>query len=90
MCVCVFQRDLQKLKRTFVKVYMDTVYHLLYSAGLPDPRWGDDQVEDQRARLIYACLHLHQGSNQSPSEGHSGPQAFDIAELSYDFLHMAR
>ncbi|XP_062320637.1 nephrocystin-1 isoform X1 [Osmerus eperlanus] len=84
------KRDLQKLKRAFVKVYMDTVYHLLCSAGLPDPRWGDDQVEEQRARVIYACLHLYQGPNQSPSDGRSGPQAFDISQLSYDLLHMAR
>uniref|UniRef100_A0AAY4BWL3 SH3 domain-containing protein n=1 Tax=Denticeps clupeoides TaxID=299321 RepID=A0AAY4BWL3_9TELE len=43
------KRDMSILKREFVRVYMDYVFPLFYSAEMPGPRWADEEVANQRA-----------------------------------------
>uniref|UniRef100_A0AAY4BXI3 SH3 domain-containing protein n=1 Tax=Denticeps clupeoides TaxID=299321 RepID=A0AAY4BXI3_9TELE len=45
------KRDMSILKREFVRVYMDYVFPLFYSAEMPGPRWADEEVANQRALL---------------------------------------
>ena len=80
VCVCVFQRDMSVVKREFVRVYMDHVFPLLYSADMPTPHWADEEVANQRARTIFT-------SKPSSDCGH---QAFDISQVTYDLLSSAR
>ncbi|KAK6293765.1 hypothetical protein J4Q44_G00360910 [Coregonus suidteri] len=86
------KRDLPLLKRMFVRVYMDNIYPLLYSADLPPPRWADEMVENQRARVIFASLQTT--STQEPFHTHTDSpprhQAFDISQLTFDLLCMAQ
>ncbi|XP_059215720.1 nephrocystin-1 isoform X2 [Centropristis striata] len=92
------RRDLSYLKQEFVKVYMSSVYFLLHSPALPCHRWADPPSEEQRARLIYTTLDALK-HNQYTS-GQSGPElfvdplhqhlAFDITELTFDLLQVAR
>lgn len=96
MCL---QRDLSYLKQEFGKVYMSSVYFLLHSPSLPGHRWADPASEEQRARVIYATLealkHNQHTSGQSggleifvsPAHTHL---AFDVAELTFDLLRVAR
>ncbi|KAG8000265.1 Nephrocystin-1 [Nibea albiflora] len=93
------KRDLSYLKQEFAKVYMSSVYFLLHSPSLPSHRWADPPTEEQRARVIYAYLdtlkHTQHTSGQS-----GGPEvfidpmhqhlAFDITELTFDLLNVAR
>lgn len=99
VCDVSLQRDLSYLKREFAKVYMSSVYFLLHSPSLPRHRWADPATEEQRARVIYAYLdtlkHTQHTSGQS-----GGPEvfvdpmhqhlAFDITELTFDLLNVAR
>ncbi|XP_038816743.1 nephrocystin-1 [Salvelinus namaycush] len=82
------KRDLPLLKRKFVRVYMDNMYPLLYSADLPPPRWADEMVENQRARVIFnsSLEPFHTHTPDSPPRH----QAFDISQLTYDLLCMAQ
>ncbi|XP_054874265.1 nephrocystin-1 isoform X1 [Amphiprion ocellaris] len=93
------KRDLSYLKQEFIKVYMSSVYFLLHSPSLPRHRWGDPPSEEQRARVVYATLETLK--NLQHSTGQSGrPEvfveqthshlAFDISELSFDLLRVAR
>ncbi|CAB1343802.1 unnamed protein product [Coregonus sp. 'balchen'] len=86
------KRDLPLLKRMFVRVYMDNIYPLLYSADLPPPRWADEMVENQRARVIFTSLQTT--STQEPFHTHTDSpprhQAFDISQLTFDLLCMAQ
>ncbi|KAL0964560.1 hypothetical protein UPYG_G00325640 [Umbra pygmaea] len=87
------KRDLPLLKKTFLRVYMDSVYPLLYNAELPPPRWGDEAVENQRGRTIFTSLQ--NTSTTDPSHIHTShrppcQQAFDISQLNYDLLSVAR
>uniref|UniRef100_A0A7N9ASV4 Nephronophthisis 1 n=1 Tax=Mastacembelus armatus TaxID=205130 RepID=A0A7N9ASV4_9TELE len=93
------KRDLSYLKQEFVKVYMSSVYFLLHTPSLPCHRWADSVSEEQRARFIYATLdslkHTQHTADQS-----GGPEffvnrmhqhlAFDITELTFDLLRVAR
>ncbi|XP_062256922.1 nephrocystin-1 isoform X1 [Platichthys flesus] len=93
------KRDLSFLKQEFVKVYMSSVYFLLHSPSLPPHRWADPPSEQQRARVIYSTLDSLK--QQQHTTGQSGcPEvyvdpmhphlAFDITELTFDLLHVAR
>ncbi|KAM6956237.1 nephrocystin-1 [Aplochiton taeniatus] len=98
------KRDLPLLKRGFIQVYMSAIYPLLCSATLPCPRWADDYVEEQRARVIYASLasltRLRTNAAAPASQSDPAlvalgdqslrPQAFHISELAYDLLGSAR
>ncbi|XP_041803806.1 nephrocystin-1 [Chelmon rostratus] len=93
------KRDLSYLKQEFVKVYMSSVYFLLHSPSLPRHRWADPPSEEQRARVIYATLDALKQTQRttdqsgglevfvSPVHQHL---AFDISELTFDLLHVAR
>ncbi|XP_051815805.1 nephrocystin-1 [Acanthochromis polyacanthus] len=93
------KRDLSYLKQEFIKVYMSSVYFLLHSPSLPRHRWADPSSEEQRARVVYATLetlkHLQRSTGQSGrpevfvDQTHSH-LAFDISELSFDLLRVAR
>ncbi|KAG5831743.1 hypothetical protein ANANG_G00307010 [Anguilla anguilla] len=48
------KRDTQLLKGLFVEVYLETVFPLLHSAGLPPARWADEEQETQRASVVFA------------------------------------
>lgn len=67
---------------------MDNIYPLLYSADLPPPRWADEMVENQRARVIFnsSLEPFHTHTPDSPPRH----QAFDISQLTYDLLCMAQ
>uniref|UniRef100_A0AAQ6A8S8 SH3 domain-containing protein n=1 Tax=Amphiprion ocellaris TaxID=80972 RepID=A0AAQ6A8S8_AMPOC len=97
--VVIFTSNLSYLKQEFIKVYMSSVYFLLHSPSLPRHRWGDPPSEEQRARVVYATLETLK--NLQHSTGQSGrPEvfveqthshlAFDISELSFDLLRVAR
>nr|XP_020457314.1 nephrocystin-1 isoform X2 [Monopterus albus] len=93
------KRDLSYLKQEFVKVYLSSVYFLIHSPALPCHRWADPPSEEHRARIIYATLGSLKHSQYTT--GHSGgpevfvdplhPQlAFDVTELTFDLLRVAR
>ncbi|XP_076141792.1 nephrocystin-1 isoform X2 [Alosa pseudoharengus] len=75
------KRDMSVLKREFVRVYMEYVFPLLYSADMPAPLWADDDVDTQRARIVFTSNHNSQSTAQ---------QAFDISQVTYDLLSSAR
>lgn len=94
-----FQKDFSFLKQEFVKVYMSSVYFLLHSPSLPSHCWADPSSEEQRARVIYDTLNSLKHNQHTNS--HSGglkvfvdPSyqhiAFDVSELTFDFLSVAR
>uniref|UniRef100_A0A7N6BJN9 SH3 domain-containing protein n=1 Tax=Anabas testudineus TaxID=64144 RepID=A0A7N6BJN9_ANATE len=78
----VHQKDLTYLKQEFVKVYLSSVYFLLHSPSLPCHRWADPPSEEQRARVIYSPEVF-----VDPMHPHL---AFDITELTFDLLTVAR
>ncbi|KAK2921650.1 nephrocystin-1 [Channa argus] len=92
------KRDLTYLKQDFVKVYMSSVYILLYSPLLPCYEWADASSEEQRARVIYNILdslkHIQYTTDQpggpevffDPMHSHL---AFDVTELTFDLLSVA-
>ncbi|KAF7670261.1 hypothetical protein LDENG_00027470 [Lucifuga dentata] len=95
----VQKRDMSYLKWEFVKVYMSSVYFLLHSPSLPRYCWADPPSEEQRARVIFttvdALKHNQHTSGQSGSAEFyidPAPQhlAFDITELTFDLLRVAR
>ncbi|XP_029306247.1 nephrocystin-1 isoform X2 [Cottoperca gobio] len=93
------KRDESHLKQEFVKVYMSSVYFLLHSPSLPCHRLADPPSEERRGRVIFATLdalkHTQHSTGQSgdpevfldPMRQHV---AFDITELTFDLLHVAR
>ncbi|TKS85946.1 Nephrocystin-1 [Collichthys lucidus] len=93
------KRDLPYLKREFAKVYMSSVYFLLHSPSLPRHRWADPATEEQRARVIYAYLDTLKHTQHTTGQS-GGPEvfvdpmhqhlAFDITELTFDLLNVAR
>ncbi|XP_026209478.1 nephrocystin-1 isoform X2 [Anabas testudineus] len=93
------KRDLTYLKQEFVKVYLSSVYFLLHSPSLPCHRWADPPSEEQRARVIYSILDSLKHSQHTTGQA-GGPEvfvdpmhphlAFDITELTFDLLTVAR
>ncbi|XP_029031289.1 nephrocystin-1 isoform X2 [Betta splendens] len=93
------KRDLTYVKQEFVNVYMSSVYFLLHSPLLPRHHWADPTSEEQRARVIYTILDSLK-HNQHTSGQAGGPEffvdpkhphlAFDITELTFDLLSVAR
>uniref|UniRef100_A0A8D3E453 Nephronophthisis 1 n=1 Tax=Scophthalmus maximus TaxID=52904 RepID=A0A8D3E453_SCOMX len=93
------RRDLSFLKQEFIKVYMSSVYFLLHSPSLPCHRWADPPLEEQRARVIYTTLDSLKQSLLATGQS-GGPEvfvdpahhhiAFDITELTFDLLLVAR
>ncbi|XP_074503568.1 nephrocystin-1 [Sebastes fasciatus] len=93
------RRDSSYLKQDFVKVYMSSVYFLLRSPSLPRYRWADPPSEEQRARVIYATMDALKHTRNTTGQS-GGPEfsvdpkrehlAFDITELAFDLLSVAR
>uniref|UniRef100_A0A3P8RKS8 Nephronophthisis 1 n=1 Tax=Amphiprion percula TaxID=161767 RepID=A0A3P8RKS8_AMPPE len=83
------KRDLSYLKQEFIKVYMSSVYFLLHSPSLPRHRWGDPPSEEQRARVVYHSTGQSGRPEVFVEQTHSH-LAFDISELSFDLLRVAR
>ncbi|XP_036980006.1 nephrocystin-1 isoform X2 [Acanthopagrus latus] len=93
------KRDLSYLKQEFVKVYMSSVYFLLHSPSLPCHRWADPPSEEQRARVIYSTLDALKHTQHTTGQS-GGPEvfldpmhqhlAFDVSELTFDLLCVAR
>ncbi|XP_016125477.1 nephrocystin-1 isoform X2 [Sinocyclocheilus grahami] len=82
------KRDINVLKQMFVSVYMGSVFPLLYSVEMPAPCWADEEVESQRARIIYS-------PSQKPSvetllSSQCSHQAFDITQVTYDLISSAQ
>lgn len=96
--VCL-QKDFTHLKQEFIKVYMSSVYFLLHSPSLPGHRWADPSAEEQRGRVIFATLSALKQA-QSAGGQSAGPEvfvepthqhlAFDVSELTFDLLGVAR
>ncbi|XP_030603978.1 nephrocystin-1 isoform X2 [Archocentrus centrarchus] len=93
------KRDLSYRKLEFVKVYMLSVYFLLHSPSLSCHRWADPPSEAQRARVIYATLETlknhrnNTGQSGAPEvfvDGAHAHLAFDVTELTFDLLRLAR
>uniref|UniRef100_A0A3Q0S2J7 Nephronophthisis 1 n=1 Tax=Amphilophus citrinellus TaxID=61819 RepID=A0A3Q0S2J7_AMPCI len=91
--------DLSYRKLEFVKVYMSSVYFLLHSPSLSCHRWADPPSEAQRARVIYATLETlknhrnNTGQSGAPEvfvDGTHAHLAFDVTELTFDLLRLAR
>lgn len=96
--VC-FQKDFAFVKQEFTKVYVSSVHFLLHSPSLPPHRWADPSSEEQRARVIFATLNsLKQqqltNSHTAGLEVYVDPTHqhlhFDISELTFDLLSVAR
>ena len=78
---------------------MSSVYFLLHSPSLPRHRWADPPSEEQRARVIYATLDSLRHTQRTTGLS-GGPevfldathshQAFDVTELTFDLLNVAR
>uniref|UniRef100_UPI00398EAE67 nephrocystin-1 isoform X2 n=1 Tax=Pristiophorus japonicus TaxID=55135 RepID=UPI00398EAE67 len=87
------KRDQEFMKHSFVQVYHDSVYPLLRSITLPANKWADEEVEISRWKNIANFLQQSQERNGS-LYGLLSPEhayhAFDISEISYDFLGMTR
>lgn len=98
LAVCP-QKDFAHLKQEFIKVYMSSVYFLLHSPSLPDHRWADPSAEEQRGRVIFATLSSLKQAQSAGGQA-AGPQvflepthphlAFDVSELTFDLLRVAR
>ncbi|KAJ8384793.1 hypothetical protein AAFF_G00198790 [Aldrovandia affinis] len=82
------KRDGELLKALFVQAYLDTVFPLLHSASLPPPRWADEELESLRAKAIFRPTP--QGSLAALLSADSGQEAFDVAQVTYDFLRPTR
>lgn len=61
---------------------MEYVFPLHYSTDLPAPLWADEEVDSQRARMIFTSKPYPHSSG--------GQQAFDISQVTYDLLSSAR
>ncbi|XDV43126.1 hypothetical protein PO909_011656 [Leuciscus waleckii] len=82
------KRDINMLKQMFVSVYMSSVFPLLYSAEMPTPCWADEEVESQRARIIYSPSQKISVETMLSSQ--CTHQAFDITQVTYDLISRAQ
>ncbi|XP_051724821.1 nephrocystin-1 isoform X2 [Ctenopharyngodon idella] len=82
------KRDISVLKQMFVSIYMASVFQLLYSAEMPTPCWADEEVESQRARIIYSPSQKITVETILSSQ--CSHQAFDITQVTYDLISRAQ
>uniref|UniRef100_A0A671Q4M2 Nephrocystin-1-like n=1 Tax=Sinocyclocheilus anshuiensis TaxID=1608454 RepID=A0A671Q4M2_9TELE len=82
------KRDINVLKQMFVSVYMGSVFPLLYSVEMPAPCWADEEVESQRARIIYSPSQ--KTSVETLLSSQCSHQAFDITQVTYDLISSAQ
>ncbi|XP_074844530.1 nephrocystin-1 isoform X2 [Carettochelys insculpta] len=87
------KRDQEFLKSVFFLVYHDTVLPLLHSTSLPQHKWADEESEASRWKVIADFLKQNQekeGALYSLLSSETVHKAFDISEITYDFLGQAR
>ncbi|XP_064002029.1 nephrocystin-1 isoform X2 [Pogoniulus pusillus] len=87
------KRDQEFLKSLFVLVYHDSVFPLLQSTFLPKYKWADEECEASRWKVIADFLKKSQendGALQYLLSSENTHKAFDISELTYDFLGEVR
>uniref|UniRef100_A0A8C6UHI1 Nephronophthisis 1 n=1 Tax=Neogobius melanostomus TaxID=47308 RepID=A0A8C6UHI1_9GOBI len=93
------KRDFFHVKQEFHRVYMSSVYFLLHTAELPRYRWADPPTEEQRSRVIFTTLDSLK--LKPPNNGPVGGAevylssdhehlAFDVSELTFDLLSVAK
>ncbi|XP_016414155.1 nephrocystin-1 isoform X2 [Sinocyclocheilus rhinocerous] len=82
------KKDINVLKQMFVSVYMGSVFPLLYSVEMPAPCWADEEVESQRARIIYSPSQ--KTSVETLLSSQCSHQAFDITQVTYDLISSAQ
>lgn len=73
---------------------MSSVYFLLHSPSLPEHRWADPEGEEQRGRVIFATLAALKQAQSAGPQVFADPTrqhlAFDVSELTFDLLRVAR
>ncbi|XP_026700095.1 nephrocystin-1 isoform X2 [Athene cunicularia] len=87
------KRDQEFLKSVFVLVYHDSVFPLLHSTLLPDYKWAEEESEASRWKAIADFLKKsreNDGALQYLLSSENTHKAFDISELTYDFLGEVR
>lgn len=87
------RRDKEFLKSLFIQAYHDSAYPLLVATFLPGLKWAEEDSESSRWKAIADFLrknHEKQGSLFSLLSPEGVHEAFDIAEIAYDFLGEAR
>ncbi|NXK04451.1 NPHP1 protein, partial [Herpetotheres cachinnans] len=87
------KRDREFLKSLFVLVYHDSVFPLLQSTLLPDYKWAEEESEASRWKVIADFLKKSQENNGALHyllSSENTHKAFDISELTYDFLQEVR
>ncbi|XP_038252901.1 nephrocystin-1 isoform X1 [Dermochelys coriacea] len=87
------KRDQEFLKSVFFLVYHDCVFPLLQSTFLPEHKWADEESEASRWKVIADFLKRNQEKDSalySLLSSESVHKAFDISEITYDFLGQAR
>uniref|UniRef100_A0A8D0FMG3 Nephrocystin 1 n=1 Tax=Strix occidentalis caurina TaxID=311401 RepID=A0A8D0FMG3_STROC len=83
------KRDQEFLKSVFVLVYHNSVFPLLHSTFLPDYKWAEEESEASRWKVIADFLKKsreNDGALQYLLSSENTHKAFDISELTYDFL----
>ncbi|XP_025941895.1 nephrocystin-1 isoform X3 [Apteryx rowi] len=87
------KRDQEFLKSLFVLVYHDSVFPVLQSTFLPSHKWAEEESEASRWKVIADFLKKsreNDGALQSLLASENTHKAFDISELTYDFLGETR
>ncbi|XP_074673683.1 nephrocystin-1 isoform X2 [Strix aluco] len=87
------KRDQEFLKSVFVLVYHNSVFPLLHSTFLPDYKWAEEESEASRWKAIADFLKKsreNDGALQYLLSSENTHKAFDISELTYDFLGEVR
>uniref|UniRef100_A0A8C0FKA4 Nephrocystin 1 n=1 Tax=Bubo bubo TaxID=30461 RepID=A0A8C0FKA4_BUBBB len=87
------KRDQEFLKSVFVLVYHNSVFPLLHSTFLPDYKWAEEEAEASRWKAIADFLKKsreNDGALQYLLSSENTHKAFDISELTYDFLGEVR
>nr|XP_006116306.1 nephrocystin-1 [Pelodiscus sinensis] len=87
------KRDQEFLKSVFFLVYHDSVFPLLHFTSFPQHKWAEEESEASRWKVIADFLKQNQakdGALYSLLSSESVHKAFDISEITYDFLGQAR
>ncbi|NXY47199.1 NPHP1 protein, partial [Ceuthmochares aereus] len=87
------KRDREFLKSLFVLVYHDSVFPLLHSTFLPDYKWAEEESEASRWKAIANFLKRsreNDGALEYLLSSENTHKAFDISQLTYDFLGEVR
>ncbi|XP_061647110.1 nephrocystin-1 [Phyllopteryx taeniolatus] len=90
------KRDEARVKQEFAKAFQSSASFLLRSSSLPSHRWADPASEEQRSRLIASTLEALKrargpsGSSELLADPGPAHLAFDVTEMTFDLLRVAR